>query len=193
MLGFENALSGSQSGQQLPKTSVEPKQATPEQMAEYNQFVGHAMLLLWDEEFIPQGVELLEAHPDVADAIANIAVVLIQRILAGALEQGHQMSLEVLLHGGKKIVEEVGEFAEASGAQGVNDEVLEDAFYNAADKMRPYLQGKGFFSDADVGVGEEAIRQQFGDEPIRSTGERLGKIKQRTEELLLSKPGGVPK
>jgi hypothetical protein len=131
-------------------------QASPEEQAQLNEFVGQAVLLIYDEKMIGKIIELLRGAGDPKDGLARATSMVVGRMIDAAEKAGDELSGDVILHGAKQVFEDL---ANLSGAAGIMDysqdeDAFEGAFFRAADMLRILLQQMGKLDEA-------AVKQDF--------------------------------
>jgi len=149
---------------------------SPEEQAQYEQFVDQAKILMYDERFLPTLLERLATNVDdetgftgVQDDIAQAAVLIIQRVQEAATQAGEQVSDDVLMQAGEDVVELLGELVEAADIAEVDEETLTGAFYRALDLWRQQGEANGT-------IDGEALKQQFGMIQQADQEGRLGEL-----------------
>lgn len=132
--------------------------ATPEQQAAYNKFVGSALLHVFgDEKVMGKILGQIGDDPvqDVGRTAANIGFVVLKKAQAA----GETIPPEVILHGGQELVAVLAELAQAGKRIEMTPEDIEKAYYVAADTFRQMMQGEGGI-DPETAAGDiEALRQ----------------------------------
>ena len=198
MAGFADALAGGQQTATTPPRGMgqaaapqapgmERTPATPEQQAVYNRFVGMCLMMLWNEQFMAKATKMIKQHPDETDAMASIGAAVVQRVYMAADEQGQPVPLEVLLHGGLEVMQEVARFAEASGVQGIDENEIETAFYMAADKVREALVQAGMVNQDEMAAEFEQVREAVGDEQVASVQTKMTGARDKMQQKLLGR------
>jgi hypothetical protein len=150
------------------------QQAAPEEQAQYNQFVGRAMELIYNQKMFPQVVEMLRGgHAEGQDpkqagaasgparGLANATAMIITRVYKAASDAGAQLSPDVLFHGGTEIF---GQLAEISDKAGISDyandrDKLESAYFLAVDTAMEQLKNAGVVDEASA---KQALQQLQG-------------------------------
>ena len=162
------------------------KQASPEMQSLYNRFVGACMLAIWDEKFMPKALKLFQQSPNQTDAMASIAAGVVQRVFAGAKKQGSQMPIEVMIHGGLEVVQQVADLASAAGVEGIEPDEIETAYYLAADKVRDALTKSGDLDASAADQDLEQLRSMAGEETFANVSSRMQSAQQKTMEGLMA-------
>lgn len=131
--------------------------ATPEQQAAYNRFVGTALLHIYDEKVMPKIVGQIgeDVVNDIGRAAANVGFVVLKK----AQQKGETVPPEVILHGGQEVVASIAELvAKAKGIE-MDPQQVEQAYYVAADTFRQMMQGEGGTDPETAAQDIEALRQ----------------------------------
>ena len=150
------------------------QQASPDEQAQYNQFVGRAMELIYNQKLFPQVVEMLRGgHNDGQDpkaagaasgpaqGLAHATAMIITRVYKAAIDAGAKLSPDVMFHGGTEIF---GQLAEISDKAGISDyasdrDKLEGAYFLAVDTATQQLTKAGVVDEAE----SKAALQQLHD------------------------------
>ncbi|RJF80958.1 hypothetical protein D3877_12045 [Azospirillum cavernae] len=176
----EEALEEDQGGQ----IQGDQPNVSPEEQAQYDQFMDQAFRLIYDQKSFPQVMKRLVATPDPVEGLAAVVVMVVQRLQDTAKQQGVQLSGDVLYHGGADLLADLADTAEKAGIHTFSPQELEKALYRALDLYRTMGQQSGqldprpFQQDWDVlqradkaGRLDEVLpqfgkgRENRGDEP----------------------------
>lgn len=156
------------------------EQPTPEEQAQYDDFVKGALMLVADQgESI---LDLLDEDPSDLKGILGDAVPLDEMTPALALaattvivvleavrRAGEKPSDDVLLQGGKEVLESIAELGEKAGEQEYSQDELNQAWLMGLDLYRATAESEGLVDDA-------ALKAQF-DEIVSADKEgRLGSV-----------------
>ncbi len=168
-----------QGEQPIPAFGDDESGVTPEEQAQYDDFVGKASDLIHGgdkEEVLPEILESLRGgqqpkadDPDMAEApanaapvegeaptngpilaLANTAVQICQKLDVDSAEAGTPWTDDVLFQGAVEVIEMLGEIAEAANIHVYSEEDLEGAFYQAVDLYRPIAIEMGRTTDEDL-------------------------------------------
>lgn len=117
---------------------------TPEEQAEYDMFVKNAMEFIYteDEKILPDVMKRLATGKPV-DALAQTAVWVVGMVESSAKSSGKEISDDVVFHGGREILEQLVEVAEAGGGHDFTEKEIEAAWYQALDMYREAASGEG--------------------------------------------------
>lgn len=144
---------------------------TPEEQAEYDQFMQNALTLLYESgedggQVRPQVLDALKAgnsgqqqeggpNPAIL-ALAHAAVTVVAQLDDSARKAGKPVSDDVLYHGGVAVIEELAEIAEAAKIHDYSEEDMTGAFAQALDMYRSKAIEDGRTS-------EETLKGQFAE------------------------------
>lgn len=162
--------------------------ASPEEQAQYEQFVNNALELIYDKtggELRPEILEALKStepapaaegeeqgqspQPPHIIALANTAVMIVSKLDDSSREAGQPASDEVLMEVGKDVVELLVEGAEAAGLRDYTQDDMDGAFITAADMYRSKAV-------ADGRTDEETLKGQWDDLITADQEGRLGEV-----------------
>lgn len=124
----------------------DPNQASPEEQAQYERFVGRGMELIYSDEMFEQVVDMLDGDgEDPRKGLAAAASMIVLRVARAADEAGQQLSPDVVYHAGKELFEQLAEVSDKAGLSDyANDpDALEGAFFMAIDQVIDQLAGVG--------------------------------------------------
>lgn len=174
-----------------PEPQADPSQVaddesnvTPEEQAEYDQFMQNALTLMYESgddggQVRPQVIDALRAaegggqqeggpNPAIL-ALANAAVTVVGQLDDSARKAGKPVSDDVLYHGGVAVIEELAEIAEAAKIHDYSEEDMTGAFAQALDMYRSKAIQDGRTS-------EETLKGQFAEINDAEAAGRLGDV-----------------
>jgi hypothetical protein len=134
-------------------------QVTPEEQALYDKFVSMALIALYDQKTIDQSAQMIASADDPTIAVAEVASSVALRVLADAQDNGVELTGDVLLHGGKEIVEAAIEVAEKVSGVDFDDQMMEASFFAAADMFKAEAEKMGMYGDDAKAEDIQAIEQ----------------------------------
>ena len=150
------------------------QQATPEEQGQYDQFVGRAMELIYNQKMFPQVVEMLRggggndgqgkeqagAHGS-AQGLANATAMIITRVYKAATDAGAELSPDVLFHGGTEIFGQLAEISDKAGISTYSEDrdQLEGAYFLAVDTAMQQLKKAGVVDEESA---KQALQQLQG-------------------------------
>lgn len=127
-------------------TAGDPNQASPEEQAQYERFVGRGMELIYSDEMFEQVVDMLDGDgEDPRKGLAAASSMIVLRVARAADEAGQQLSPDVVYHAGKELFEQLAEVSDKAGISNyANDpDALEGAFFMAIDQVIDQLAEVG--------------------------------------------------
>lgn len=127
---------------------------SPEEQAQYEQFVLTAVNFIGQPEVTPAIVQRLQATEDPVSNLANAALMVVKRVEDAAAKKGEQINPDVLLHGGEAVVSEIADFAAEVGLVDFTQEQIDGAFYQAVDQYREMAQREGR-------IDQQAVKADF--------------------------------
>lgn len=160
---------------------------SPEEQEQYSQFEENYLKLIYADggEVQPGIIEALDVKGGIPEgdkgeegsqgqspqivALANTAVQITMRLDDTAREAGKPLSDDVLLEGGKSVIEELAEVAEAAGLHDYTEEEMTGAFAMAMDLYRDK-------AIADGRTDEETLKGQFNELVEADKQGRLGEM-----------------
>lgn len=156
MAGPQAVGAGPQRGATDPtNTDGQQPNVSPEEQAEYDEFVNNALNLIYDEKTKDRVIERLGATDDPVDDLANTVAVTVMGLQDSAERSGRKISDDVLFHGGIEILEDLANLAEKAGIHSFSEDELEAATYRALDTYREMATQAGK-------IDPEALKQEFG-------------------------------
>jgi hypothetical protein len=129
----------------MPGALGELQQASSEEQAVYDEFVGQAMNMVYDERMMPGVLEMLKGGGDPMEGLAEATSMVTARVATAAIQAGQKLSGDVLLHAGTEIFEDLAELSKRAGIKdyGEDQDAFEGAYFRALDKFRTLAQGDG--------------------------------------------------
>lgn len=121
----------------------EQPNVSPEEQAQYDQFMDQAFRLIYDQKSFSQIMKRMTATPDPVEGLAAVVVMVVQRLQDTAKQQGIQLSGDVLYHGGADLLADLADTAEKAGIHKFSPQELEKALYRALDLYRTMGQQSG--------------------------------------------------
>jgi hypothetical protein len=160
MVGGERPAPTQRSAEPAIDDGEQPN-VSPEEQAEYEQFVGNAMSIIYpdDGQVSPNVVQALQGSDDPMMNLATTAVSLVSSLRDSAKQAGHRVPDEILYHGAVAIIEELGEVAEAAGIHDYSEDDLEQALYLSLDLYRTAGEQSGDVDAEQLKAGFAQIQQ----------------------------------
>lgn len=167
--------------QPLRGDTPDVQEATPEQRAQFDQFVATGMAILFDPQFVNTARQRIEGDDNPIDAVAEVATNIVNRIFTEAMKQGEDIDQLVVLHGGWQILNYVAEVAQVGAGVEMTPDDIETAFYLAADKFRKMLEAAGLMEPVqDPREGyQKAAKIAGGEQQLRAGVERAMAARRR--------------
>lgn len=128
--------------------------ASPEEQAQYDQFVGNAFKLMYDRALLPKTMESLKGAGDPKEGLAATAVMIGKRVLDSARENGVEIDGAIQMQGGAEIIEHLAEIQREAGIADLSEEEIEGALYRA-------LELYGETAKAEGTLDTEVFAQDF--------------------------------
>ena len=149
---------------------------TPEEQAQYDMFVKNAMEFVYteDDKVLPDVMKRLATGKPV-DALAQTAVWVVGMVESSAKANTKEIEDDVIFHGGREILEQLVEVAEAGGSHDFTEKEIEAAWYQALDMYREASTPEGGRFDAQAASDEfmalnEADQEGRGDDILPGFG-----------------------
>ncbi len=114
----------------------EQPNVTPEEQAQYDQFVDNALSAIYDEKSLPQIIENLKGDGNPVDGLANTAVGVVVRVQDSAEQAGQEIPPDVVFNAGSEILEDLANLAGKAGIHEFTPEEIEGAAFQAMDIYR---------------------------------------------------------
>jgi hypothetical protein len=140
----------------------EESNVTPEEQAEYEKFVTNGLHVIYSggEEgkgaaVRPDILHQLNQGDDPIGNLANTTVRIVVMLQTSAQKANDPVSDDVLMHGGKALLEELAEVSEAAGIHTYSEKEMEGAWYRGLDLWRDEETKAGNLNPDD-------LKEQFG-------------------------------
>jgi hypothetical protein len=159
-----------------PMDGEEQPNVAPEEQDIYSEFVDKCYLVLYSPKAFKQTIDSLNATDDPKMNLANIVVVAVKHVSDSARKAGKQIPVDVLMHGGKEVMEDMADLSAKVGLHEFTPDELEGAVYIAMDLFREMQKADGTFDEEgakeDVRTAMMAEREGRLDEVIPGASER---------------------
>lgn len=156
----------------------EMSNVTPEEQRSYDRFVDNCFSVVYDQKTLPQILKALDASDDVKMNLANAAVLVVKFVADSARKAGQEISVDVLMHGGKEIIEDLADLAGKVGLHTYTPDELEGAVYIAMDLYRNMAEQDGTLdvegSKRDMAMALRADQAGTMDDIIPGASARFG-------------------
>jgi type III secretion system FlhB-like substrate exporter len=136
----------------------ESSNVSPEEQAQYTQFVENAMAMMYDDKMMPTLIQQLKTGDKPAEALGNAVATIVMRLEDSAKDKGIDLSGDVMFHGATEILEQLVELAEAAGVE-VSEEDMESALYIGLDTYRSTRQQQGRLPTDEISQDMQELLQ----------------------------------
>jgi len=116
---------------------------TPEEQAQYQQFVENGAKMLYSDNVLPKLLESLQGDGSPVEGLANALSTIVMRLEDSAEQSGQPLSGDVMMHGSTELLGLMVEVAEAAGVHKFEDKEEEAALFQAFDQYRVTRQQQG--------------------------------------------------
>lgn len=153
----------------------EQPNVSPEEQAQYDEFVNNGLKVIYgggegeEPGARPDILNRLRESSDPIENLANTTVWLVTMLETSAEKGGAQLDDAVVMHGGKAILEELAEVAEAANIHDYSEKEMEGAWYRGLDLYRET-------ATQDGRVDPDALKAQFGEIEEADRQGRMGDI-----------------
>jgi len=147
MMGPQTGLLSGPGQQPMPGEEPTPGgdeqlNVSPEEQAQYDQFVNNGLSLIYDEKTMPHIIKTLSAG-DPVEGLASAVVLVVTRLQDSAEKAGRKIGPDVLMHGGKELLEDLANLAGKAKIHDYNDDELQGAMFRALDLFREMQMKQG--------------------------------------------------
>lgn len=149
---------------------------TPEEQAQYDDFMNKAFQVAYDAKFFPQLLDRIAKATSPQEGLAAVTVAVVKRIADTAEQDRQPYSGDVLFAAGTELLEDLADTAQKAGIHDYSEQELEGALYRAMDL---YREQSGDLSQdpniqADFGQLVEADRAGRLDEIAPGLSQKFG-------------------
>ena len=109
---------------------------TPEEQAEYDQFVTNGMKLMYSEETLPKVLESIAGDGNPIEGLGTALAMLVMRVEDSAKDSGREISGDVKLNAATELLEQMAELATEAGIHDFSPEDMEVALFHGLDVYR---------------------------------------------------------
>lgn len=110
--------------------------ASPEEQAQYDQFVKNAMTMIYDDKMTPQILQSLEGGGNPMQGLARTTAMIVFRVEQDAETNGQKLGDGVAFNAGLEIGEDLADLQRTAGIADLSDEQMEQATYMSMDEYR---------------------------------------------------------
>jgi hypothetical protein len=137
-----------------PDQAAGGEPASPEEQAQYEQFVNNAYELIYDEQAIGKVLEGLQGDGNPQDGLAFTAANIVAHLEASAEQSGAPLAEGVVFNAGVEILEDLANLAGHAGIHDFSEEEVEGALYKALDVYREVKGAMGGGVDQEGAAAE---------------------------------------
>ncbi len=145
-----------------PGQQPEPQEetnVTPEEQAQYDEFVDKGYQLLYGKTTFQQMVQRATAGGDPIEGLASVVVLVVRRLEETASGAGKKISPDVMFHGGTELLEDFADTLSKAGMHDYTAEEIEGALYRAMDIYREQTGQAGGEVKPEVAADWQALQQ----------------------------------
>jgi hypothetical protein len=187
----DNPPPDDQSGQQPDDTQGE--EASPAEDQQFKAFVGNAMNLIYTPQTMPKILNRLQENGgDPVGALAEVSVMVVQRVSESAEKAGQQIPPEVIFHAGAEIMSDLAELSSKSGAHDYTDEELNNSFIRAVDMYRDKLDKQGKLDHASAQADVQSLNAASADGSLEAAIPGLKEYADKAAQSAPPDQGGGP-
>lgn len=110
--------------------------ATPQQQAQYEQFVKNGMRMIYGKKSVPAIVKSLDGNGDPVAGLTNTVTSVVVRLAESAKKAGKPLPPEVVLYGAGELLEQLADFSEASGGHKYEEAQLKEIAQSMVDGLK---------------------------------------------------------
>lgn len=142
-------------------TTVEGEvEASPEEQAQYEQFVTNGMNMMYDQQGLPTILQSLSGAGSPVEGLANTLAMMVMRLEDSAADAGQEISGDAMYAGvTEQILPLLVELADAGGVHEYKEEEVDAALFQALDIYRSTRQQAGQL-DEEALQGDMAMLMQ---------------------------------
>ena len=135
--------------------------ASPEEQALLDHFVGKGIQLIYSGQAMPGIVETLKGDGDPVAGLATATVQVVTRVGQAAEKAGQQVPGDVLFEAGRQILQNLADLSAEAGIKDYSkdQDSLDGAFFRAVDDYRVQMQEAGKIDQAHYQGEMEALQQ----------------------------------
>lgn len=167
---------GGEQGESLDASNEAESNVTPEEQAQYDDFMDKAFQVAYDAKFFPQVLDRIAKATSPQEGLAAVTVAVVKRIADVAQQSRQPYSGDVLFAAGTELLEDLADTAQKAGIHDFSEQELEGALYRAMDL---YREQSGDLSQdpniqADFGQLVEADRAGRLDQMVPGIAQKFG-------------------
>lgn len=167
---------GGEQGESMDASNEAESNVTPEEQAQYDDFMDKAFQVAYDAKFFPQVLDRIAKATSPQEGLAAVTVAVVKRIADVAQQSRQPYSGDVLFAAGTELLEDLADTAQKAGIHDFSEQELEGALYRAMDL---YREQSGDLSQdpniqADFGQLVEADRAGRLDQMVPGIAQKFG-------------------
>lgn len=167
---------GGESSMDDERAEGERPNVTPEEQAQYDDFMDKLLQVAYNAKFFPQVLDRIKGGSDPREGLASVTVAIVKRVADAAKQSGKPFSTDVVFNGGAELLEDLADTAGKAGVHDFSQDELEGALYRAMDIYRE--QGGDLSQDpniqADFGQLMQADQAGALDQVVPGLAEKFG-------------------
>ena len=164
-----------QPGNLKPAEVDDEGSVSPEEQAQYNEFVTNGMSLLHNEKALSGLLKAMKGDGNPVEGLANTVASIVMRVEDSAQKKGIEISGDVIMHGGTELLEQAAELAEKAGVHKFSDDEIESALYLAMDIYRTTRQQQGKLPTEQFGQDMQELQAAEKDGSLEKMIPGIGK------------------
>lgn len=119
--------------------------ASDEEQELYETFTAMGLIGIYGKDSRDQLSEIFKRSDDLVNSVAEVSSAVALRVFSMAKDSGVDIPGEIVLHGGKEIVEAAVEMAEAATGEQFTPQMMEEAYLAAADQFAMSAEQAGYY------------------------------------------------
>lgn len=128
----------------------ETPNVSPEEQAQYDQFVDNCYKMIYSAQGFPKIMERLTASNNPIEGLATAVSSVVFRAADSARKAGFDISPDVLFHGGFEVLNDLADTARKVGVHEYTDQEVQDAWYAGLDMYLKQDPGQQQQAQADL-------------------------------------------
>lgn len=116
---------------------------SPEEQAQYDEFVNNGLRLIYDKQTMPKVLESLKGGGNPISGLANTLVTVVVTLEKQAEAAQAELSHDVIFHAAFELASDLANLQKEAGIAELNDDEVEQAIYMAVDLYRSQKENAG--------------------------------------------------
>lgn len=164
----------------------EETNVSPEEQAQYDEWVTNGMKLIYNENTMDQVLQTIESDGDPVEGLGNAVAMVTMRLEDSAEKSGREISGDIKLNAATELLEQMADLTNEAGIHDFSEEELEAALYRGLDTYREVRQEQGR-------LPKEELTEDFAELVEADREGRIDEIVPGLEEYAKSRaPTGDP-